>query len=58
MVNASITWKSPDSHWRVIGEVKNATNVAVVGSTLTSAVADEILYQAPRTFWVSAGYSF
>ncbi len=58
VVNASVAWRSPDDHWRLSVFGQNLTNQKYYAGAIITNFADNISYQKPRWFGVSAGYSF
>ncbi|MBO9695350.1 MAG: TonB-dependent receptor [Sphingopyxis sp.] len=58
VVNASVAWRSPDTHWRLSVFGQNLTNQKYYAGAIITNFADNVSYQKPRWFGVSAGYSF
>jgi iron complex outermembrane receptor protein len=57
-VNATLTWGSPDAHYRVSVWGKNLTNVKQIGGILISALGPVANGYPPATYGITLEYSF
>jgi iron complex outermembrane receptor protein len=58
VVNSSISYTTPDQHWRLTIWGNNILNETYIAGILISATATAVTYSKPATYGVKLGYMF
>jgi len=58
LVNASVSWQTPDQHWKFTVFGQNLTDARYYATVLSFAGNDNFAYAKPRWFGATVGYNF